>query len=131
MTPRPARPNTSAGATGRCDGGRTQRVAFASVPASTVAPASCRRPEPTHALAECVREALRCKETGEEKVILTALCGHAHLDLPAYANYLAGNMCSARGGTELLQAYRPSMKDAMFPSTSSWCQDAMMPKSSM
>jgi tryptophan synthase beta chain len=49
-------------------------------------------PEPTHALAECVREALRCKETGEEKVILTALCGHAHLDLPAYASYLAGNM---------------------------------------
>ncbi|GAB1511163.1 TrpB-like pyridoxal phosphate-dependent enzyme [Actinophytocola sp. KF-1] len=49
-------------------------------------------PEPTHALAECVREALRCKETGEEKVILTALCGHAHLDLPAYANHLAGGM---------------------------------------
>jgi tryptophan synthase beta chain len=49
-------------------------------------------PEPTHALAECVREALRCKETGEEKVILTALCGHAHLDLPAYASYLAGDM---------------------------------------
>jgi tryptophan synthase beta chain len=49
-------------------------------------------PEPTHALAECVREALRCKETGEEKVILTALCGHAHLDLPAYANYLSGEM---------------------------------------
>ncbi|MFC4859150.1 TrpB-like pyridoxal phosphate-dependent enzyme [Actinophytocola glycyrrhizae] len=49
-------------------------------------------PEPTHALAECVREALRCKETGEEKVILTALCGHAHLDLPAYASYLAGEM---------------------------------------
>ena len=49
-------------------------------------------PEPTHALAECVREALRCKETGEEKVILTALCGHAHLDLPAYAKYMAGDM---------------------------------------
>ncbi len=49
-------------------------------------------PEPTHALAECVREALRCKESGEEKVILTALCGHAHLDLPAYANYLSGEM---------------------------------------
>jgi tryptophan synthase beta chain len=49
-------------------------------------------PEPTHALAECVREALRCKETGEEKVILTALCGHAHLDLPAYASHLAGEM---------------------------------------
>ncbi|MGQ0838487.1 TrpB-like pyridoxal phosphate-dependent enzyme [Actinokineospora sp.] len=49
-------------------------------------------PEPTHALAECVREALRCKESGEEKVILTALCGHAHLDLPAYGAYLAGEM---------------------------------------
>jgi tryptophan synthase beta chain len=49
-------------------------------------------PEPTHALAECVREALRCKESGEEKVILTALCGHAHLDLPAYAAYLSGAM---------------------------------------
>jgi tryptophan synthase beta chain len=49
-------------------------------------------PEPTHALAACVEEALRCKETGEEKAILTALCGHAHLDLPAYASYLAGDM---------------------------------------
>ncbi|EHR49526.1 pyridoxal-phosphate dependent TrpB-like enzyme [Saccharomonospora marina XMU15] len=49
-------------------------------------------PEPTHALAACMREALRCKETGEEKVILTALCGHAHLDLPAYAAYLGGQM---------------------------------------
>ncbi|MEV6447173.1 TrpB-like pyridoxal phosphate-dependent enzyme [Amycolatopsis sp. NPDC051716] len=49
-------------------------------------------PEPTHALAACIQEALRCKETGEEKVILTALCGHAHLDLPAYGAYLAGDM---------------------------------------
>ena len=49
-------------------------------------------PEPTHALAEAVAEALRCKETGQEKVILTALCGHGHLDLPAYAAYLDGSM---------------------------------------
>jgi tryptophan synthase beta chain len=49
-------------------------------------------PEPTHALAACIQEALRCKESGEEKVILTALCGHAHLDLPAYAAYLDGEM---------------------------------------
>jgi len=49
-------------------------------------------PEPTHALAACIQEALRCKETGEEKVILTALCGHAHLDLPAYGAYLAGDL---------------------------------------
>ncbi|MEV4601313.1 TrpB-like pyridoxal phosphate-dependent enzyme [Amycolatopsis sp. NPDC049253] len=49
-------------------------------------------PEPTHALAACIQEALRCRETGEEKVILTALCGHAHLDLPAYGAYLSGEM---------------------------------------
>ncbi|MFN8076425.1 MAG: TrpB-like pyridoxal phosphate-dependent enzyme [Kineosporiaceae bacterium] len=49
-------------------------------------------PEPTHALAACVREALAAKETGEEKVILTALCGHGHLDLPAYDAYLSGRM---------------------------------------
>jgi tryptophan synthase beta chain len=49
-------------------------------------------PEPTHALAACIDEALRCKETGEPKVILTALCGHGHLDLAAYGSYLAGEM---------------------------------------
>jgi len=49
-------------------------------------------PEPTHALAETVAEAERCTETAEEKVILTALCGHGHLDLGAYESYLAGTM---------------------------------------
>ncbi|MEI7779189.1 MAG: TrpB-like pyridoxal phosphate-dependent enzyme [Actinomycetes bacterium] len=49
-------------------------------------------PEPTHALAATIREALRCKETGEEKVILTALCGHGHFDLASYDSYLSGNM---------------------------------------
>ena len=49
-------------------------------------------PEPTHALAACIEEALACKESGEEKVILTALCGHGHLDLAAYGAYLAGEL---------------------------------------
>ncbi|MBI5310856.1 MAG: TrpB-like pyridoxal phosphate-dependent enzyme [Actinobacteria bacterium] len=49
-------------------------------------------PEPTHALAAAVREALACKESGEEKVILTALCGHGHLDLAAYDSFLHGQM---------------------------------------
>ena len=49
-------------------------------------------PEPSHALAACVAEALACKESGEEKVILTALCGHGHLDLAAYDAYLSGRM---------------------------------------
>ena len=49
-------------------------------------------PEPTHAIAAAIREALRCKETGEEKVILTALCGHGHLDLASYEKFLAGEL---------------------------------------
>jgi tryptophan synthase beta chain len=49
-------------------------------------------PEPSHALAACIREALACKESGEPKVILTALCGHGHFDLAAYESYLAGRM---------------------------------------
>jgi tryptophan synthase beta chain len=49
-------------------------------------------PEPTHAVAACIEEALRCKETGEQKVILTALCGHGLLDLAAYADYLSGEL---------------------------------------
>lgn len=49
-------------------------------------------PEPTHALALAIREALKAKETGEEIVILTALCGHGHFDLAAYDAYLGGRM---------------------------------------
>ena len=49
-------------------------------------------PEPTHAIAAAIEEALRCKESGEAKVILTAMCGHGHLDLPAYDAYLSGAM---------------------------------------
>ena len=49
-------------------------------------------PEPTHAIAGAIREADRCRETGEEKVILIALCGHGHFDMPAYETYLADGM---------------------------------------
>jgi len=59
-------------------------------------------PEPTHALAACIDEALRCKETGEEKVILTALCGHGHLDLAAYDSYLAGDVVDYELGQDAI-----------------------------
>lgn len=49
-------------------------------------------PEPTHAVAACIDEALRCKETGEEKVIVTALCGHGHFDLSSYDRFLSGQL---------------------------------------
>ena len=49
-------------------------------------------PEPSHAIAAAIREANRCKETGEEKVILTAMCGHGHFDLGSYESFLAGEL---------------------------------------
>ena len=49
-------------------------------------------PEPSHAIAAAVREALKCKETGESKVILTALCGHGHFDMGAYRDFLDGKL---------------------------------------
>lgn len=67
-------------------------------------------PEPTHALAAAIEEARRCAETGEEKVILTALCGHGHLDLPAYDAYLHGRVTDHGWSSPDLQA---SVKDAL------------------
>ena len=49
-------------------------------------------PESCHAIAATIREALKCKDTGEEKVILFNLSGHGLIDMSAYDNYLAGNL---------------------------------------
>ncbi len=49
-------------------------------------------PEPSHAIKAVVDEALRCKETGEEKTLLFLLCGHGHFDMKAYDDYNAGKL---------------------------------------
>ena len=49
-------------------------------------------PEPTHAIKVTIDEALKCKETGESKVILFNLCGHGHFDLVAYDAHLSGRL---------------------------------------
>ena len=49
-------------------------------------------PEPTHAIAGALREAAECRESGEEKVILIALCGHGHFDMAAYDTFLSGEL---------------------------------------
>lgn len=49
-------------------------------------------PESCHAIAATVREALKCRETGEEKVILFNLSGHGLIDMAAYDQFLAGNI---------------------------------------
>ena len=49
-------------------------------------------PESCHAIAATVREALKCKETGEAKTILFNLSGHGFVDMSAYDQYFEGNL---------------------------------------
>lgn len=49
-------------------------------------------PESCHAIAATINEALKCKETGEEKVILFNLSGHGLVDMSAYDQYLTGQL---------------------------------------
>lgn len=49
-------------------------------------------PESCHAIAATIREALKCKETGEEKVILFNLSGHGLIDMSAYDQYFSGGL---------------------------------------
>lgn len=49
-------------------------------------------PETAHAIKGAVDEAMKCKETGEEKCIVIAFSGHGHFDLAAYDAYLAGQL---------------------------------------
>lgn len=49
-------------------------------------------PETAHAVKAGIDEAVRCKETGEEKCIVIAFSGHGHFDLAAYDDYLAGEL---------------------------------------
>ncbi len=49
-------------------------------------------PEPAHAIKATVDEALRCKQTGEEKTILFLLCGHGFFDMQAYDEYFNGRL---------------------------------------
>jgi len=49
-------------------------------------------PESCHAIAATINEALKCKENGEEKVILFNLSGHGLIDMASYDQYLSGNL---------------------------------------
>ena len=71
---------------------RQQRECFAAAVTFARAEGIIPAPEPTHALASVIEEAKRCTESGEQKVILTALCGHGHFDMAAYERYLSGEM---------------------------------------
>ena len=49
-------------------------------------------PETDHAIAVVIREAIKAKEEGREKVILFNWSGHGLVDMAAYEDYLAGKL---------------------------------------
>lgn len=50
-------------------------------------------PESSHAIKAAIDEALKCKETGEEKTIVFGLTGTGYFDLVAYQKFNDGEMC--------------------------------------
>jgi tryptophan synthase beta chain len=49
-------------------------------------------PESCHAIRVAIDEALRCKASGESKVILFNLTGHGHFDMTAFERYFSGKL---------------------------------------
>jgi tryptophan synthase beta chain len=65
-------------------------------------------PESCHAIAATVREALKCKETGEQKTILFNLSGHGFVDMSAYDQYISGELQDFHVSDEELARYMAS-----------------------
>jgi pyridoxal-phosphate dependent TrpB-like enzyme len=49
-------------------------------------------PESCHGIRACIDEAIRCKASGEPKVLFFNLSGHGHFDMGAYDSYFAGKL---------------------------------------
>lgn len=49
-------------------------------------------PESNHAIAAAIKEALKAKEEGKQKVILFNLSGHGLVDMSAYDQFMAGDL---------------------------------------
>ncbi|WP_289746845.1 TrpB-like pyridoxal phosphate-dependent enzyme [Paramuribaculum intestinale] len=69
-----------------------QLESFAAATAFAKAEGIIPAPESAHAIAATIREALKAKEEGREKVILFNLSGHGLIDMTAYDRYIAGDL---------------------------------------
>lgn len=71
-------------------------------------------PETAHAVKAAIDEALRCKETGKEEVILFNFSGHGHFDMTSYEKYFEGNLTDYDLPQEVLEralAELPPLKE--------------------
>lgn len=66
-------------------------------------------PESSHAIKIAIDEALKCKESGEEKTIVFNLSGTGYFDLVAYGHYNDGTMTDYIPTDEELQEYFKSL----------------------
>ncbi len=69
-----------------------QRACFEATLSFSRAEGHLMAPETSHAVKETMDEALRCKETGEEKVIAFNASGHGHFDMASYEKYFTGEL---------------------------------------
>lgn len=60
-------------------------------------------PESAHGLRGVIDEALKCKETGEEKILCFLNSGHGHFDLAAYDAYNNGQLIDYEYPAELIK----------------------------
>jgi len=60
-------------------------------------------PETAHAIRAAMDEAIRCRESGEAKVIAFNASGHGHFDLTAYQKYMTGELKDYEFSDEELQ----------------------------
>ena len=63
-------------------------------------------PESSHAIRVAIDEALKCKETGEEKTIVFGLTGTGYFDMVAYEKFHDGQMSDYIPTDDELAAYR-------------------------
>lgn len=60
-------------------------------------------PESSHAIYAAIEEAVKCKETGEEKTILFGLTGTGYFDMQAYIEFQDGSMSDTIPDDEALE----------------------------
>ena len=66
-------------------------------------------PESSHAIRVAIDEALKCKETGEEKTIVFGLTGTGYFDMVAYEKFHEGKMDDYIPTDDELAAYRAKL----------------------
>jgi tryptophan synthase beta chain len=62
-------------------------------------------PETAHCIKYVIDEAMRCKESNEEKVIAFNNCGHGLLDLKAYEDFQAGRLVDYEPASIQVESY--------------------------